>query len=264
MSTPITRYHSCLRCQQRKIKCDGQNPCAACQKANAECKRTNRTTPATRRTRADLITTSARSRTRYATPSSGAQVQSSFLPHDCNLISPPGNAPINALESVTENNVTSHSLPFRVESFLFDHTATQAPSYSEWPQPVQIFQLWQVYIDNVNPITNLLHVQTMQRIVLEAASCKPDDLPKQSLALLSSIFLISVESLGDEECRHLMKASKHECVGRFFAMTKDCLVGAEFMEIASAETLQALVLYLVSLILFQLTNIRSSHTNSFF
>ncbi|KEQ74215.1 hypothetical protein M436DRAFT_14441, partial [Aureobasidium namibiae CBS 147.97] len=114
------------------------------------------------------------------------------------------------------------------------------------PQPVQIFQLWQVYIDNVNPLTNLHHVQTMQRMVLEAASCKPDDLPKQSLALLSSIFLISVESLGDEECRHFMKASKHECVGRFFAMTKNCLVGAEVMEIASTEVLQALVLYLIA------------------
>ena len=264
MSTPITRYHSCSRCQKRKIKCDGQVPCAACQKANADCTRTNRNTPATRRRRADLISTSARIQTRFATPNPDAQVQSSFLPLDSDLVSPPASVPQHALQSVTENNVTSHSLPFRVESILFDHTATQAPSYSEWPQPVQIFQLWQVYIDNVNPITNLLHVQTMQRIVLEAASCKPDDLPKQSLALLSSIFLISVESLGDEECQHLMKASKHECVGRFFAMTKDCLVGAEVMEIASTEVLQALVLYLVSLTLFHFTDIRSSHTNSFF
>lgn len=258
MSATITRYHSCSRCQKRKIKCDGQVPCAACQKADADCTRTNRNTPAIRRRRADLLSTSARSPTRFATPNSDAHVPSSFLHLNGDLVSPPASVPQQTLQSVTENNVTNRTLPFRVESILFDHTATQAPSYSGWPSPVQIFQLWQVYIDNVNPITNLLHVQTMQRMVLEAASCKPDDLPKQSLVLLSSIFLISVESLGDEECRHHMQASKHACVRRFFAMTKECLVGAEVMEVASTEVLQALVLYLVTLI-FQLTHIRSTH-----
>ena len=262
MSTPITRYHSCSRCQKRKIKCDGQIPCAACQKANADCTRTNRNTPAIRRRRADLISTSARSQTRFATPNSDANVPPSFLNLNGEPVSPPASVPQQTLQSVTNSTVTSHSLPFRVESVVFEPVSTQTPSWLEWPQPIQIFQLWQVYIDNVNPITNLLHVQTMQRMVLESASCKPDDLPKQSLALLSSIFLISVESLGDEECQHLMKASKHECVRRFFAMTKDCLVGAEVMEIASTEVLQALVLYLVSLI-FQLTHIRSTHINSF-
>lgn len=259
MSTPITRYHSCTRCQQRKIKCDGQIPCAACQKANADCQRTNRNTPATKRRRADLVSASVSRQPRLETPHSDAQFSSRSIPTDGDLITPPESVPQHTLQSVTENLATNHSLPFRVESVLFDHASSQQPPYSGWPQPVQIFRLWQTYIDNVNPMINLLHVQTMQRMVLEAATCKPDDLPKQSLALLSSIFLIAVESLCDEDCRNIMKASKYECVRRFLAMTKACLVGAEVMETASTEVLQALVIYLVRLTLFHLTDIHANH-----
>ncbi len=33
----ITRGHSCILCQQRKVKCDKQKPCSNCIKARAEC-----------------------------------------------------------------------------------------------------------------------------------------------------------------------------------------------------------------------------------
>lgn len=36
-SQKITRGHSCVLCQQRKVKCDRQKPCSNCVKARAEC-----------------------------------------------------------------------------------------------------------------------------------------------------------------------------------------------------------------------------------
>lgn len=33
----ITRGHSCILCQQRKVRCDRQKPCSNCIKARAEC-----------------------------------------------------------------------------------------------------------------------------------------------------------------------------------------------------------------------------------
>lgn len=35
--TKITRGHSCILCQQRKVKCDRQKPCSNCIKARADC-----------------------------------------------------------------------------------------------------------------------------------------------------------------------------------------------------------------------------------
>lgn len=37
-SMKLTRGHSCVLCQQRKVRCDKQKPCANCVKAGAECK----------------------------------------------------------------------------------------------------------------------------------------------------------------------------------------------------------------------------------
>jgi Fungal Zn(2)-Cys(6) binuclear cluster domain len=35
--TKITRGHSCVPCQRRKVRCDGNRPCAACVKSGGEC-----------------------------------------------------------------------------------------------------------------------------------------------------------------------------------------------------------------------------------
>ncbi|KAE8441170.1 hypothetical protein EG329_005799 [Mollisiaceae sp. DMI_Dod_QoI] len=45
----ITRGHSCVLCQQRKVRCDRQKPCANCTKARAECVPSAPTIPRRRR-----------------------------------------------------------------------------------------------------------------------------------------------------------------------------------------------------------------------
>ena len=47
----IRRGHSCLLCSQRKIKCTGQKPCAACVKARVECVTKPNATPQRRKTK---------------------------------------------------------------------------------------------------------------------------------------------------------------------------------------------------------------------
>lgn len=38
MVMKLTRGHSCVLCQQRKVRCDKQKPCANCVKAQVECR----------------------------------------------------------------------------------------------------------------------------------------------------------------------------------------------------------------------------------
>lgn len=246
MNSNITRYHSCMRCQRRKIKCDGNVPCAACQKGNAECRRNQRNRMATRRRRRDIHSENARPEVGLGTEQMILSAPIGLPSAGADLITPPASGSSRQLlEPVPETIAANRNDCFGVESLLFDGVSAQSSSHHLWPQPVQIFQLWQAYIDNVNPMTNLLHVQTMQRMVLSATSCKLEELPKPSRALLSSVFLSATESLGDEECLHIMMLPKHECIQRLFVMTKECLVDANVMENATTEMLQALVLYLV-------------------
>ena len=54
----ITRGHSCLLCQQRKVKCDRQKPCSNCLKARTECIVSTPAQPRRRRrnpTESDLV-----------------------------------------------------------------------------------------------------------------------------------------------------------------------------------------------------------------
>lgn len=48
----ITRGHSCILCQQRKVRCDRQKPCSNCIKARAECVQSTPTLPRRRRKKA--------------------------------------------------------------------------------------------------------------------------------------------------------------------------------------------------------------------
>lgn len=48
-SPKIVRGHSCVLCQQRKVKCDRQKPCSNCVKARAECVPSVPTVPRRRR-----------------------------------------------------------------------------------------------------------------------------------------------------------------------------------------------------------------------
>jgi hypothetical protein len=64
------------------------------------------------------------------------------------------------------------------------------------PNPVQIFKLWQLYLDNINPLVKLFHAPTVQQI-LSDASGDLGDIPRNVEALLFAIYCITIESFSD-------------------------------------------------------------------
>ncbi|KAG9736285.1 hypothetical protein KCU73_g10286, partial [Aureobasidium melanogenum] len=177
MTPNITRYHSCTRCQQRKVRCDGGDPCSACQKANAECTRSHRNSLATRRRRGYHGSGNTRSQTELGTEQTISSAPLGLPPLGADLITPPASGSSRQLlEPVAETIAVDRNDHFRVETVLFDRASDQSSPHLSWPQPVQIFQLWQAYIDNVNPMNNILHVQTMQRTMAARQHSTPQSL----------------------------------------------------------------------------------------
>lgn len=113
------------------------------------------------------------------------------------------------------------------------------------PSTIQMFQLWQVYIDNVNPLLKLTHVPTTQQQVI-AYSGNPDESPKNLEALMFAIFLTAVSSLDEQEVQQRLQADKQELLGQFFAGLQQALINAKFMCTSDIVTLQAFFLYMVS------------------
>lgn len=114
------------------------------------------------------------------------------------------------------------------------------------PQPVQIFKLWQAYLDNVNPIVRIFHTPTVQQMISNATG-NLDDLPKNVEALLFAIYFAAVESLSPAECDSILGESKAVVSPRFTAAAQHALVNASFLKTSDLMVLQALVLFLVSL-----------------
>lgn len=113
------------------------------------------------------------------------------------------------------------------------------------PDPAHTFRLWQLFLDRVNPLTKIIHVPTMQPIVLEATA-GIQHLPLHHQALLFSIYILAIVSLSSEECMTTFGMTKDDALRRYTLGARVALNRFNFLKNENMAILQALVLFLVS------------------
>ncbi|KAK9330883.1 fungal-specific transcription factor domain-containing protein [Lipomyces starkeyi] len=131
-------------------------------------------------------------------------------------------------------------------SLLFGRLMINNAVSSSHPQPVQILQMWQTFIDNVNPLVKLLHAPTVQQLIVEASG-RLDKLSGSTEALMFAIYHSSVVSLRDEDCESMMGESRSVLLARYSTATQQALINAGVLRTANLMVLQALTLYLLSI-----------------
>lgn len=112
------------------------------------------------------------------------------------------------------------------------------------PPPMQAFMLWQIFLQNVNPLSKVIHAPHVQPQVLEA-SRNFDGLSKPFIALLFAIYAAAVMSLKEEDCQAQLNANKTVLLSRYFSAAQQALAAASFMKSRHVVTLQAFVVFLV-------------------
>ncbi|KAI9740689.1 MAG: hypothetical protein M1818_004653 [Claussenomyces sp. TS43310] len=140
---------------------------------------------------------------------------------------------------------TSPKLQTHAENLLFGRPVLRILS-SQHPGPVQIFRLWQAFLDNVNPLVKLFHAPTVHQSILEATT----DLSKISRdteALMFSIYLSSVTSLTDDECRNIMGESRSVLLSTFSNAAQQALINAKVLRSTNLTVVQAFTLFLLSM-----------------
>ena len=130
-------------------------------------------------------------------------------------------------------------------SFLFSSTIPATSLTALHPQPVHIFRLWQTFLDNVNPLSKLLHAPTMQHQVL-ATMGNPGSLSKSMEALMFAIYAAAVASLDNDECMSTMGESRSALLTRYSMATQQALIRAHYLKTSDLVVLQAFTLFLVS------------------
>ncbi|KAI2623379.1 fungal-specific transcription factor domain-containing protein [Hypoxylon sp. NC1633] len=270
------RVLACVLCQNRKIKCDRQTPCSNCIKANVAC---TPSTPAParkrRRPNQDLQQRLARCEellSEYATAKPTAP-SSTDSPSQDDIWKPLGKLIIDEggvkfIDSFLWASIHSELEAMREileDEEIGDDPCTPAESQSSdlngglilsdtsdanleelHPQPAHVFSLWQIFLERVNPLTKVIHVPTVQPLLVEAATSR-ERVPKNVEALLFSIYLMAAVALTDDECVERFGYTRAEAYARFSKGCRSALMRIGILKNYDMVVLQALVLYLFSL-----------------
>lgn len=113
------------------------------------------------------------------------------------------------------------------------------------PKPLMIFRLWQIFLDNINPLTKLIHAPTTQQRLLDA-SAKIETISKESEALMFAIYLSAIQSMSADECQSVMGESKGVLIRRYHPAVRSALLRANFTSSLNVLVVQAFALYLLS------------------
>lgn len=151
------------------------------------------------------------------------------------------------------------------DSVLTPNSSSQSPGHSNFvifvpdilqdirnslqhPNRSQILSLYSSFMTNVDPTVKLLHGPSLFRYLVQEAeeiACSPG--PKGWEALKFAIYYTTTTSLTPNECLQQLGEDKMVLLPRYRTSTELALAKADFINTEDMSTLQALVLYLVSL-----------------
>lgn len=163
--------------------------------------------------------------------------------------SQPGNRSFHA--SVKKNAWDHDDTYSGAQGDDFDHlllgaTQTDVQLSTLHPEQVQIFRLWQIYLENIDPLLKVTHTPTLQARIINAVSNLEGITPSLE-ALLFSIYCISVLSLTNQQCHDLFGSPRVELQARYHFACQQSLLNSKVLQSGSVESLTALYLYLVRL-----------------
>jgi len=278
------RVLACILCQQRKVKCDRRFPCANCIKFRVQC--VPATAPRRRRQRfperefldrireyEDLL---RRNGIKFKPLHGDGDVgKESESPNTGNYSSereqsdPPvasGNprglhethdiwhamrqSSHDAMSDTGVRNAWDQVFPDN-DNLLFGSRRTAVELFTLHPEPVQMFKLWQTYLNNIDPLLKVTHTPSLQERIIEAADDLADISPVLE-ALMFSIYSVVIMSLTVDECQNTFGSSKGDLLARYQFGCQQGLLNCSYLRTSDRECLTAFYLFLVCLYACQL------------
>jgi len=137
----------------------------------------------------------------------------------------------------------------RDDALLFGLRTSAVDLSTLHPEPAQILKLWQIYLDNVNPMLKVTHTPTLQARIIEAVGgMKGIDIFLE--ALMFSIYCTAVLSLTNEDALGIFSSSKDDLMARYQLGCQQALLNCGFLRCDNRDCLTAFYLYLVGNIVY--------------
>lgn len=134
---------------------------------------------------------------------------------------------------------------------LFGLSRTAIDLSTLHPDPVQIFKIWQIYLDKVNPLLKVTHTPSLQGRIIEATSNIRGIDPNLE-ALMFSIYCMSVLSVNVEDCIATFGSSREDLLMGYQFGCQQALLNCKFLQSSDRDCLTALFLYIVGLALTEI------------
>ena len=132
------------------------------------------------------------------------------------------------------------------EDFVYVHGSGLKPNIrARHPPPERIHQLWDIFVENVDSLTKVVHIPTLRPAVQKAAS-DVGTVPRGFEALMFAIYGAAVMSLNDDKYKRRLGEPRKTLLSRYVTSTEAALSRARFMGTTSVVVLQALVIHLLS------------------
>jgi hypothetical protein len=131
------------------------------------------------------------------------------------------------------------------DHLLFGFRKTAVELSTLHPGPAQIFRLWQIYLENVNPLLKVTHTPSLQGRIVEAVSDVTNISPTLE-ALMFSIYCTAILSLLADDVQTMFGSSKEDLLSRFQFGCRQALLNCGVLRCGDRDCLTALYLYLVS------------------
>ncbi|KAK4065045.1 transcriptional regulator family: Fungal Specific TF [Trichoderma aggressivum f. europaeum] len=132
------------------------------------------------------------------------------------------------------------------DQLLFGARQEPADLSSLHPNTVQIFRLCHLFIENVNPLLQVVHAPSLQSCIIEAADNVLNIEPNFE-ALMFGIYSMAVASLTDEDCINLFGTARSILLQQYHRGSQEALLNARFLRTDNRNCLTALFLHLLSI-----------------
>ena len=129
------------------------------------------------------------------------------------------------------------------QGFTFGLPATDADLSSLHPYPSLIRRYWKIFLENVQPVTGILHIPTMEK-VMQMATEDTSNLSKSMESLLFAIYFAAINSMATDEVKTLFGEKKHVLIANYKSGLEQTLMRAGLFKTQELATLQAFVLFL--------------------
>lgn len=129
-------------------------------------------------------------------------------------------------------------------SFLFGYSSLANNLVSFHPTPSQVFILWEVYKENVDPLLRVFHRPSIKQFIFSASN-SPESVSKTLEPTLFSIYYAAITSLTPGQCQALLGETKDRSLSKYRFAVEQSLARANFLNSSSLMLLQAFVLFLM-------------------